>query len=458
MKKKVWIISAVVLLLLLLVAYGVGCWYFYGHFYYGTMIDGELCGCLTVEQSQELLISKSEGYELTIQGRNSLSDTLSSEETGWNLEPAEELEKIIGYQRWWLWPLSYFESHSYELTESVELDEELFAAALQEMSIFDPENITEPEDAELSAYDPESKGYYIVEEIEGNQILREEAAGAIRSALLARQSELDLTDGQYYEQPSVRVDDEELVSLMERMNSYTQITVTYDMHGIEVVLDGDTISEWLSVEDGAVSIDRELTDAWVEELADTYNTYGKSRSFTTISGETMTLRGGAYGWKLDVETEQESLLELLEKGKSTSHTPAWTKEGYVTGTNDIGSTYVEIDLGAQHLYVIVRGTVVFESDFVSGNVADGSTTPSGVFGITYKATDAVLRGDDYVTPVSYWMPFNGNIGMHDATWRSSFGGDIYLTNGSHGCINLPLSAAKQIYGLVETNMPVICYY
>ena len=76
----------------------------------------------------------------------------------------------------------------------------------------------------------------------------------------------------------------------------------------------------------------------------------------------------------------------------------------------------------QHLYLFWEGEIVLESDFVSGDMTkSGRMTPPGVFGLTYKTRNAVLRGEDYETPVNYWMPFNGNIGMHDATWRSSFG-------------------------------------
>ena len=113
----------------------------------------------------------------------------------------------------------------------------------------------------------------------------------------------------------------------------------------------------------------------------------------------------------------------------------------------------------QHLYLYKDGVLVLESDFVSGEANNpANRTPSGVFGITYKTTNAVLRGADYETPVTYWMPFHGNFGMHDATWRTEFGGDIYLTNGSHGCLNLPLESAAAIYNYMYTGFPVICYY
>ena len=119
---------------------------------------------------------------------------------------------------------------------------------------------------------------------------------------------------------------------------------------------------------------------------------------------------------------------------------------------------MEIDLSAQHLYFIKDGSVIMESPLVSGNMSRGWGTPGGVFGLTYKTRNAVLRGADYATPVSYWMPFNGGVGIHDLASRgNNFGGDIYKTNGSHGCINTPLEAAKTIYETVSVGTPVIVY-
>ena len=124
---------------------------------------------------------------------------------------------------------------------------------------------------------------------------------------------------------------------------------------------------------------------------------------------------------------------------------------------DIGSSYVEIDMGNQHLYLYIDGEIILESDFVSGNISRGFGTPAGVFGLTYKERNATLRGENYTTPVDYWMPFNGGIGLHDADWRSGFGGTIYKTNGSHGCVNLPPSKTKELYDYLYKNVPVICH-
>ncbi len=170
------------------------------------------------------------------------------------------------------------------------------------------------------------------------------------------------------------------------------------------------------------------------------------------------MKSGAYGWKTDRDTEKKELIGNLQKGEAVEREPIYSYTAAKPGDKDIGDTYVEIDLGKQHLYLYVDKKMILESDFVSGNASRGWNTPAGVFGLTYKTKNAVLRGPGYETPVTFWMPFNGNIGMHDATWRSSFGGEIYLTNGSHGCINLPYENAKIIYEYVYTGFPVVCYY
>ena len=135
----------------------------------------------------------------------------------------------------------------------------------------------------------------------------------------------------------------------------------------------------------------------------------------------------------------------------------YSQKGASHGENDYGDTYVEINLTAQHLFFYKDGKMLVESDFVSGNSSRGWTTPPGAFPLTYKERNATLKGEGYRTPVSYWMPFNGGIGLHDANWRSEFGGTIYKTNGSHGCINLPPSVAKTIYENISQGDPVLCY-
>ena len=75
-----------------------------------------------------------------------------------------------------------------------------------------------------------------------------------------------------------------------------------------------------------------------------------------------------------------------------------------------------------------------------------------------KQKNRVLRGPNYRTPVKFWIPVRGAIGIHDAKWRDEFGGDIYLTDGSHGCVNTPMDAVEKLYEMVEIGTPCVMYY
>ena len=150
-------------------------------------------------------------------------------------------------------------------------------------------------------------------------------------------------------------------------------------------------------------------------------------------------------------------MEDIKNGTVGVREPIYFQKAVKYGSKDYGNTYVEINLTAQHLYVYKKGKMVLESDFVSVKNTKGRKTPPGVYGITYKERDATLIGEDYETPVSYWMPFNGHIGLHDAIWRTKFGADLYNNGGSHGCINLPFHVAEKIYRIVDFRYCICCF-
>ena len=150
-------------------------------------------------------------------------------------------------------------------------------------------------------------------------------------------------------------------------------------------------------------------------------------------------------------------MQQIENGESGERKPVYYQEAASHGEKDYGDSYVEINLTSQHLFVYKDGQKVLDTDFVSGNISTNHGTHTGTYGITYKERYSVLVGETYESTVSYWMPFDEDIGMHDAIWKSQFGSNFYKTDGSHGCINLPYLTAKKIYGYVEKGTPVIVY-
>lgn len=119
-------------------------------------------------------------------------------------------------------------------------------------------------------------------------------------------------------------------------------------------------------------------------------------------------------------------------------------------------TYIEVSIAKQKLWFYKNGKLIVSSGIVSGQKGYHDTY-IGKFRIYSMVRNTYLIGDDYRTWVDFWMPFSGDQGLHDATWRSSFGGNIYTYSGSHGCVNLPYGVAKKIFQEASVGTLVVVY-
>ena len=212
---------------------------------------------------------------------------------------------------------------------------------------------------------------------------------------------------------------------------------------------------------------RKKATEFVNSLAKKINSVGETRTFVGANNRTITVSGGNYGIRLQSSKEVAGLLEDIYANKVGVRTPVTVGKEASIDNGGLGNTFVEIDLKGQHMWYHKDGQIILESDIVSGTYNDPDRrTPAGTYYLYNKERNRVLRGTKlpdgtwpYETPVSYWMPFNKGIGLHDSSsWRSKWGGTIYMNNGSHGCINLPTNIAAQLYNNIEVNCPVVCYY
>ena len=134
-----------------------------------------------------------------------------------------------------------------------------------------------------------------------------------------------------------------------------------------------------------------------------------------------------------------------------------TKDAYGVS---VGSTYIEINLKQQHMWYYRNGELYCHTDVVTGNADGYHNTPKGAFSIIQRQSPAVLVGPGYSCPVDYWLGFTySGVGIHDASWRSNseYGGNTYMGNGSHGCVNTPYSAVKKIYQKAGYGTRVVVY-
>lgn len=303
-------------------------------------------------------------------------------------------------------------------------------------------------------FDSALKEYVIEPERIGN-VYKEDAAELFIDGL--KEQQIDLVDMSVYELPDIVSTDSELLSNLDNLNSFKNVVLEYSFGNNVETLGIDFFNSWLSPKSSEVVVNEEKVEEYVSLLNQKYTTLGNQRTFKTSTGENITLTKGDYGWWLDKGKMKKDILDHLSNKESVKAEGIYKQKAETYGDLDFTDSYVEVSIANQHLWMYVKGELLVDCSVVTGDVNKGHSTPKGIYSLTYKTRNAVLRGPGYASPVSYWMPFNGGVGLHDATWRSSFGGKIYINNGSHGCVNMPFKSAKTVYENLSSTMPIIVW-
>lgn len=490
---------------LLAVAYVAGLIYFGSHFAFHTTLNGIDVSCQDASQTETLITQAAGNYILTIHGRNQVEAEIHGVDISLVLTAGTPVADLVRTQSSFEWPTSLWTQQTLTSKYLVSYDEAALESLVDALPFFSEENIQQPSDAVCSYADG---SFQITAGDSGSVPRRDAILSAVKDALSENQTEITLGD-ECYEEAAITEDNAQLLAAQEELNQILNLNISLTFDEEKQTLTKDQLASFVSVslstadtanadveeeiaeqesagntdaaqtesagetssdaaqtegalddssKTGEILYNTEAVSAYVAELAEHYDTYGKDREFKTHTGDTVTVSGGNYGWQMDQEATAAAIIEALKAEQDAEFTPVWTKEAASFGDTDIGTSYMEVDLDNQKVYQYIDGECVVETDCVSGKAIDSDRlTPDGTYSIVYRKSPAVLKGADYESPVTYWMPFNGGIGFHDATWRSKFGGELYLAGGSHGCINLPLSAAKAIYANVYSGMPVVVY-
>lgn len=440
---------------ILVIAYGIGVFYYSSRFLSGTEINGMDCSGKTVEEVENNMESQIASYQLVLKERGDKSETISASQISMEYISDGKIQELKEQQNPFAWFLAFARQQDYTLSATTSYDEDALNAAVDALDCFKEEHVVQPVDAHLEVQDGQ---YVIVEETQGTALDSDKVKEAVKNAIDSGESLLDLDQAGCYIEPSVLSTDENLAKQRDEGNKLLTVTVTIDFSDRQEVIDADVMKDWLTTnEEGAVDLDRTKVREYVQQLQYEYDTFGSSREFTTSSGQTITVSGGDYGWLIAPNDTTTKIIDTIKSGQSQTIEPEYTYTGYCRDTNDIGNTYVEISLDQQHMWFYKDGQLIVETDVVTGCHNKGWDTKTGVYAIMYKERDATLVGEGYNSAVSYWMPFYANVGIHDASWRSSFGGSIYLNNGSHGCVNTPTENAATIYNNIEKGVPVVVY-
>lgn len=462
-------------IVLAILAMSAGCayagisYYYSDKFFEGTTINGIDCSGMTAYQAEQAIARQVEDYSIEVMARNQEPQSIRADQIDYKYLSSGEVLNYLKKQKPYEWITGYFEQKSYTASENISYDKQLLQNEIKELNCAKEENQIEPENAYVAFVDTK---FEIIPETEGCKLNLKNAYKLLEDAISNSQKSINFEDTpKAYVQAEITKDDKTLNETVNAYNNFTKASITYTFGDQTVTLDGSTIKDWLQFDEKGqllqddASFQQHIVD-YVAQLAATYDTVGTDREFHTTSGRTVYVYGTAYGWQIDQAAEVAQLTQEIQSGTQITREPVYSMTANARGYNDIGDTYIEVDLSEQHMYYYQNGSVIFESDIVSGDMTySDRQTPPGIFTLYYKKSPDVLRGKqlpdgkyEYEQPVTYWMPFNGGIGFHDASWQPYFGGDRYYGGGSHGCINLPPDNAAVLYNIIDYGVPIVCFY
>lgn len=467
MKQKIgWIIGIVSVFLILIGAYFGMAAYYSQRFCYGTWINGVYCTGKSVSEVNEELILLSEYDKITVVDRNENCFEISLSDVDYTIDFSDSLTEIKNNQQWLCWIQYYTKTQDISISPEISFSEEKVTELLMNADFMNSEVYHKDNKTEIVL----TEEGYVLQDHRKDQIVPEEVCIAVTNALYDMKSEIDIeeVEGCYLSLPQ-NAQSREAYRLWKEISEFQDFELTYLFGNREEMIDAGVVSGWISIDeetgdflrdkDGNFVLDQEKVMEYVVALGEKYDTYGKPREFMATKGELITIEKSTYGNDIDEKKECAQLIDdFLNDRTGIKREPVYAHKAWSQNEKDVEGTYVEVDMTEQKLYYYIDYELVFETDVVTGNMRRGWGTPAVVCSVYGKTRNRILRGATYATFVYYWMPVYGNIGLHDATWRKEFGGDIYQTDGSHGCINLPKAKAAELYEILEINTPVFLFY
>ena len=475
---KGFLLIILILLLLMFLGYYLLAVYYQSGFSVNTWINGIYCTGKTVEEVNAELMTKVEAPVIVIStnsGWDSAYDNyIDLGEMGYECDYLSVLNDYMEHQNPFLWVDNITFHRNHEIEPVITYDETAFREAFEQTCVG---HYSQTLDGIYRIYINEKDGWDYYDGLT-NRIDMDKAFELVKNAIVKGQYEINIDELDCFYDIPFTEKQEEIRRIWEKLNAFIQCDLVYDMGDTQESLDSVSLSYFLKYEyredlqmdypilneQGQFVLNEEEIRKYISMLADEYDTYGKEREFQSTRGDLIIVpAGGTYGTTLDQNAEVAFLMnnllsEKMHSGEVQLHIPAYERQGVVRGKDDIGGTYIEVDMTQQHMYYYVDGELVLDTDVVTGNTGRRMGTPEGVNFVYSKQRNRTLRGPGYATPVKYWMPVKGNVGIHDANWRSKFGGEIYKSDGSHGCVNTPTDIMAKLYDMVEVGTPVIMFY
>ena len=432
--------------------------YYSTHFYDGTTINGKDVSRRTVDVIKNSIRSDISKYSLTVGLKDGGVEVLSSDDVGWAYVDDGKVDEFMANQDAEHWYKHFRDGHEYALSAGTTYDRDKATESIRAMHCFEDEYVTKPVDAAL--VQNANGNYEVTAEIEGNLLNEEKAEKLILEALDSSESEVSLVKPDCYIHPKVFRDNENLCRRRDQWNRLLGIHISYEFGDNYEDIDRNVLLPYITDDGENVTLATDWVSDLVYEWGDRYDTFGRGRYFTTYSGDEVYLPDGDYGWCINKDETIAKLKSELENADSGVKSCVFLYSAMGWDNNDITGTYVEVSIDDQRLWCYKDYELIAATDVVTGMPRGDRETERGIWAIDAKKSPATLGTYDvqgYSSPVNWWCPFNGGQGLHDAPWRGAFGDSIYLSNGSHGCVNIPVDEMEAIYDAVSIGTAVIVY-
>lgn len=297
----------------------------------------------------------------------------------------------------------------------------------------------------------------VIAEHNGTQYILSKVVDYTEKAVTEGKSTINLASRTLMKNPAITTKSASVAvqkNALDRLNGHKIVLNGTKKGKVQVVLDSARYMKYVTADSsGNVKINETWLKGYARSLTSNFGTLGQPVTFTMPDGKKITVPGGTYGKTVNTDAEFKQLKKDILSGQDVERNVSMK----TSGNDTLGKTFILLNIGAQKVTGYKNGKKVLESDVVTGrNDTPDRRTTRGAYYIFHKRSPAVLKGPGYASPVHVFAAFHNGQGFHDADgWRSVYGGSIYQHNGSHGCCNMPLSAARKLYSEFGIGTPVM---
>lgn len=470
MKKKKadlnWLKTVLIVLFVIGGIYLISVALFAGHFQFRTYVNDMSVSFMTPGEVSSMYKVSTRDLMVNLKCRGDYMESVPFSQFG--ISRVDDDSILDFKQNPWIWPVSIFRETRFSVRNDLSWTDDGLRAGLNGLRCTDDLSTRYPSDAYVTSKSDDDYRFYIVPEVEGNRVDQEKLVSVLSEHLSRRDLSVDLEAEDCYYHPSIFSDDPVLQEVCDKCNSIINLNLKVDLGGgYAAVLPKSTLYECVSRSGNTVSLRFDPIRHFVKSLADTYNTVNTTRRFATTMDGTIRLVPASTdnfeGWEMDIEVTLRELNEMIRNRESGIVVATWKTMGKSHNVdNDFGNTYIEISIPRQRMWLYVDGVIRVNTDITTGRDTDDRRTPTGMFRTLDFKEDFTMTGDGYTAKCKYFIQVTADgVGIHDSSWRESYGGDNWIENGSHGCINTPFDAIRTIFEVITARssqgIPVIIY-